>query len=79
MLTPLEDLSVYVWGTRRARHYFCPTCGVAPLRNPRSDPGKFSVNARCVEGVDLSALEIEHFDGRNWEAAQSKLELEKQD
>lgn len=73
MLTPLEDLSVYVWGTGRARHYFCPVCGIAPLRNPRSDPTKFSVNARCIEGVDISALEIEHFDGRDWEGAQSRL------
>jgi hypothetical protein len=38
MHTPWENLSVYVWGTGRARHYFCPTCGVAPLRNPRNDP-----------------------------------------
>ena len=53
-------------GTGRARHYFCPVCGVAVLRNPRGDPSKFSVNARCIDGVDLSALEREHIDGRNW-------------
>ncbi len=66
MLTPWENLSTYVWGTRRARHYFCPTCGVAPLRNPRGDPSKVSVNARCIDGVDLSALALEHIDGKNW-------------
>lgn len=71
MLTPWENLSVYVWGTGRARHYFCPTCGVAPLRNPRSAPDKISVNARCIEGVDLAKLQVEHFDGINYDAAQA--------
>jgi hypothetical protein len=69
MLTPWENLSAYVWGTGRARHYFCPVCGVAPLRNPRSNPDKVSVNARCIEGVDLARLQIDHFDGQNYDAA----------
>jgi hypothetical protein len=73
MQTPWANLSTYIWGSGRARHYFCPVCGVAPLRNPRSDPSKVSVNARCIEGVDLAKLQFEHFDGQHWEAAQSKL------
>ena len=35
MLTPWEHLSSYIWGTGKARHFFCPVCGVAPLRVPR--------------------------------------------
>jgi hypothetical protein len=27
------------------------------------------VNARCLEGVDVAALETACFDGRDWEAA----------
>ena len=27
--TPLNDASLYLWGTGQARHYFCPKCGVA--------------------------------------------------
>jgi hypothetical protein len=42
---------------------------VASFYIARSDPGKIDVNARCLEGVDLSALEIVPFDGRNWETA----------
>jgi hypothetical protein len=71
MHTPWENLSVYVWGTGRARHYFCPICGVAPLRNPRNDPSKISVNARCLEGVDPAALNKVAFDGRNYESAEA--------
>jgi hypothetical protein len=65
MLTPWDNLATYVWGTGRARHYFCPTCGVAALRNPRSDPAKVSVNARCLAGVDLAGLVYVKFDGRS--------------
>lgn len=77
MLTPWENLSVYVWGTGRARHYFCPVCGVAPLRNPRYNPDKVSVNARCIEGVELARLQIDHFDGQNYDAAQAAQDRER--
>ena len=63
---PLKDASLYQWGTGQARHYFCPKCGVAVLRNPRTSPDtKFSVNVRCLAGVDVSKLKVTQFDGRN--------------
>jgi hypothetical protein len=49
--------------------HFCPNCGVAAFYIPRSDPDKIDVNARCLDGVELAKLKVEHFDGRNWEAA----------
>lgn len=69
LLTPEKDLATYSFNTGVAKHHFCPRCGVAPFYIPRSDPDKIDVNARCLDGVDLSALEIRRFDGRNWEAA----------
>lgn len=65
LLSPREKLSTYIWGTGKARHYFCPVCGVSPLRNPSSDPAKYTVNVRCLDGVDVSALKSRKFDGRN--------------
>ena len=62
--SPEGSVSTYVWGTGVARHLFCSGCGVAPLRRPRSNPGGYSVNVRCLEGVDLDTLPIERFDGR---------------
>ena len=56
-------LQAYLWGTGIAKHLFCPVCGVAPLRRPRMRPESFSVNVRCLDGVDLAALEIEACDG----------------
>src|SRR5580765_4183564 len=34
LLTPLEELSVYRWGSRTAADYFCPVCGIMPFRTP---------------------------------------------
>jgi hypothetical protein len=69
LLTRDGDWLSYRFGTGRAEHRFCATCGVSPFRIARSDPDKITVNARCLEGVDPSALVIERFDGRNWEAS----------
>ncbi len=64
--TPLSEASLYLWGTGQARHYFCPKCGVAVLRNPRTAPDtKFSVNVRFLAEVDPAKLKITRFDGRN--------------
>jgi hypothetical protein len=64
ILTPLEDLTSYEWHTRTAKDYFCPTCGILPFRRPRPPTDEeiahgarpfsgWSVNARCLDGVDL--------------------------
>ncbi len=70
LLTPESALATYQFNTKTARHFFCPTCGIASFYVPRSDPDKIDVNVRCIEGVDFLALEIDRFDGQNWEAAQ---------
>ena len=65
MKTPLDQATLYVWGTRQARHWFCPKCGVAVLRNPRTDRSKYSVNVHCLEGIDPGKVKRNHFDGKN--------------
>ncbi|MGB6938957.1 MAG: hypothetical protein WBE14_20190 [Xanthobacteraceae bacterium] len=39
---------------------------------PRSDPDKIDVNVRCLDGVDVAALDIKRFDGQNWEEAMTE-------
>ncbi len=64
-LTPLEQLSVYRWGTRTGADYFCAICGVTPFRQPSTPtaaelnagmiPFKgWAVNVRCIDNIDLS-------------------------
>jgi len=71
LLSPEDEsaLPVYRFGTRVAAHYFCPVCGVAAFYVPRSDPDKIDVNLRCMEGIDIAALPVEEFAGRNWDQA----------
>jgi hypothetical protein len=69
LLAGRDRLTTYTFGTGVARHTFCATCGVHPFYVPRSDPDKIDVNVRCLEGVDLGALRVVGFDGRQWEGA----------
>jgi hypothetical protein len=64
-----DDLALYEFGTKTAKHRFCKVCGVHPFYTPRSDPDKVDVNVRCLDGVDVGALSPAPFDGRNWEDA----------
>jgi hypothetical protein len=57
-----------------AKHHFCKSCGISPFRIARSDPDQIDVNARCLEDVELDALELSRFDGRNWEEAFARRE-----
>jgi len=69
LLTAMENLATYTFNTGVAKHYFCPNCGVAAFYVPRSHPDRIDVNVRCLEGIDPAALEVEQFDGANWEQA----------
>ena len=61
-----ELLSSYRFNTKVAEHRFCKVCGIHPFSRPRSHPGSFDVNARCLDdGYEF--LSIEPFDGENWE------------
>ena len=64
-----DDLTTYRFNTGVAQHMFCKHCGMHPFYVPRSDPDKIDVNVRCLDGIDLKAIKIKEFDGRDWEAA----------
>lgn len=68
LLSGADALSTYAFNTGVAQHHFCKTCGIHSFYVPRSHPDGFSVNARCLDDVDLARFETEPFDGKNWEA-----------
>ena len=70
-----DDLTTYRFGTMTAQHHFCRHCGIASFYVPRSHPDRVDVNVRCLDDVDLGALRIEQFDGRNWERSIATLEV----
>ena len=61
-----ELLASYRFNTRTAEHLFCKVCGIHPFSRPRSHPGSFDVNARCLD-IGFDFLEVEPFDGMHWE------------
>ena len=73
MVTGENDLVLYQFGTMTAKHYSCRYCGVSTFSRPRIAPNAWVVNVRCLEGVDLSSLTIQAFDGQNWEHSVQQL------
>lgn len=61
-----ESLSTYQFNTRVAEHLFCKSCGIHPFSRPRSHPGSYDVNARCLDD-GFAFLTRREFDGQNWE------------
>ncbi len=71
---PWGAMTIYQWGSRTAKDYFCPKCGILPFRRP-SDPtpqellegvepfNGWGVNVRCLEGIDLSSIPIKEIFG----------------
>jgi hypothetical protein len=75
LLTGRDALTSYRFGTGAAEHLFCKTCGVKSFYQPRSHPDAWSVNANCLD--EPVELEIELFDGRNWDSAKAALDADK--
>jgi len=67
LLAGAEHLTSYQFNTGTAKHLFCAVCGVKSFYVPRTNPGGYSVNARCLDAGTVSALRVSPFDGRNWE------------
>lgn len=68
-----EFLTEYTFGTHTAKHLFCKKCGISSFYIPRSHPDGFSVNLRCLDGVDMNAVRVVPFDGKNWEKSVSEI------
>jgi hypothetical protein len=65
--TPADKVATYTFNTHTIQHHFCPTCGIHPFgeaNNPAGNPTA-AVNVRCLEGVDITKLPVQHFDGRS--------------
>ena len=62
-----EALALYQFGSRTAEHRFCRHCGIHVLGRPRMNPGRYTVNARCLDDFAeiVRTAEIVAFDGQN--------------
>ena len=58
-------MNTYWWRSATGGQHFCPVCGIAVVRTSTQYPPPVSINARCIEDVDLATLTITQFDGRH--------------
>ena len=61
LLSDRAGLSTYVWRAISEGHHFCKTCGTAIAR---TGPDYLSLNARCLDDVDVFTLQTRRYDGR---------------
>jgi len=66
LLTPEDASQVYLFNKHMIQHRFCTTCGIHPYGEGKSPDGRATaaVNIRCIEGIDLAAIPVTHYDGR---------------
>jgi hypothetical protein len=68
MLTSRDAIRTYTFNKHVIQHHFCPNCGMHPFGEEGTDPKGNSivaVNVRCLEGIDLESIPVQHFDGRS--------------
>lgn len=66
VLQGAENLTLYQFGTRTAKHWFCKTCGIYTHHQRRSNPQEFGVNVAILAGVNPRDLgEVPWVDGVN--------------
>lgn len=58
-----ENLTLYQWNTKTAKHYFCKTCGIYTHHQRRSNPSLYGFNIACIEGVNPYEFDVGIGDG----------------
>ena len=60
-----ENLGLYQFDTKVAKHYFCKRCGIYTHNETARFPGQYRVNLGCIEDLDTTDFEVAIFDGKN--------------
>jgi hypothetical protein len=61
-----DAASTYTFNKHAIKHRFCPVCGISPYceaADPKGNP-MAAINLRCIEGIDLSVIPVQEFDGK---------------
>ncbi|HMJ14314.1 MAG TPA: GFA family protein [Polyangiaceae bacterium] len=60
-----DELSDYQFNKKNIHHLFCRTCGISSYGTGTGKDGKtmYSINVRCLDGVKVDELSVQHFDG----------------
>lgn len=63
-----DNLSLYLFNTKRIEHHFCKTCSVEPFGRGTNQDGTptVAVNVRCLDNIDIDALTITPVNGKDF-------------
>jgi hypothetical protein len=66
LVSGADALTDYQFGKKRLHHLFCKHCGIRSFGRGAMPDGTpmVGVNVRCLDGVDLDAVQITKFDGK---------------
>jgi hypothetical protein len=61
-----DDLADYQFNKKVIHHLFCRECGVGSFSRGKKPDGSemIAINVRCLDGVDVTALKPQPFDGK---------------
>jgi hypothetical protein len=73
LMTLVEKVATYRWGSRTVKHNFCANCGCGTYSEspdwstgkPDFDHPRVGVNARLLDDFELEAVPVEVIDGKN--------------
>ena len=67
LLQGRENLTEYLFNKHVIRHQFCKDCGILSFAGGTAPDGSkmIAINLRCLDGIDLSKLKIQEYDGRS--------------
>ena len=67
LLAGADNLTDYQFNTRTIHHLFCRTCGMSSFARGKGADGSegIGINVRCLDGIDLPAVQLTPFDGRS--------------
>lgn len=66
LLSGEDALTEYRFNTGKIQHLFCADCGIESFARGEAPNGArmAAINVRCVDGVDVFALEPQQVDGK---------------
>ncbi|XP_041052628.1 centromere protein V, partial [Carcharodon carcharias] len=67
LLIGADNLTVYTFNMKQAKHTFCKICGVQSFYTPRSHPNGYVVMAYCLDEGTVNSVTVEQFNGKDWE------------
>jgi len=73
LLTDGSALACYRFNSGVAQHLFCRRCGIKGYYVPRSNPDGIDVNVHCLDPGTIERIEVQPFDGANWESSGASL------